>query len=165
MNRYYNRFYNTLKKIEENIYNGKGTYLQNCSRSIQPDNLSCGVHAVSSILKYYNKNVSTPDLIRLLGTNEEGTDTEPILNVLSMFNLEIEINEASSPGDIFDSVQNGYPMLITIDDWEHWIVIYGYSDTGIFLLDSNRKNLRCHWPMGHFLERWDDNWIAVIKPR
>jgi ABC-type bacteriocin/lantibiotic exporter with double-glycine peptidase domain len=150
--------------MEERFYKGKGTYLKNCERSIQPDNLSCGVHAVNTILKYYNKNVATPDLIRLLGTNEDGTDTEPILNVLSGFNLNIEINETSSPKDIINSVRQGYPMLITIDDWEHWVVIYGYSDRGIFLLDSNRKNFHCHWQYGQFLERWDDNWIAIVKP-
>jgi hypothetical protein len=87
-----------------------------------------------------------------------------MLNVLSGFDLNIEINESSSPRDIVDSVHNGHPMLITIDNWEHWVVIYGYSDKGIFLLDSNRKNFRCHWHYNQFMDRWDDNWLAIIKP-
>jgi len=165
MNKYYNKFYNVLKLIEENLYNGRGTYLKNCKRSIQPDNLSCGVHAVASILQYYDKEVSTPELITLLGTNQDGTDTEPMINALSSFDLNIEINETSSPRDIIDSVRSGYPMLITVDDWEHWVVIYGFSDEGIFLLDSNRKNFRCHWHFNTFMDRWDDNWLAIIKPR
>lgn len=164
MNRHYNRFFNFLKRIEENYYESKSTFLKNCERSIQPDHLSCGVHAVNVILQYYDINVSTPKLIRLLGTNQEGTDTEPILNVLSRFDLNIVVNDSSSTQDIVRSVNNGFPMLITIDEWEHWVVIYGYSNSGIFLLDSNRKNFRCHWHYGQFLERWDDNWIAVIKP-
>lgn len=45
----------------------------------------------------------------------------------------------------------------------HWSIIYGYTKTGIFVLDPvlnyilNERNLK------EFLKVWDDRWIVIVK--
>ena len=52
-----------------------------------------------------------------------------------------------------------------IDNGDHWVVVYGYSDDGIFVLDSSRNRFLNQWGYGEFIKRWDENWIAVVKEK
>ena len=154
--------YNKIRLIEERLHNG-ATLLVKINRSIQVDSFSCAVQAVYSILNYYNINRSHDEIASKLGTTEEdGTDTEPILNYLRSLKLKVIINEKATIDTIKESINKLSPVLITIDDWEHWVLIYGYSENRLFLLDSNKKRILNSIPHTEFLQRWDDNWIATI---
>ena len=77
--------------------------------------------------------------------------------------LEVVINRKTSLSDIKTTIDNGNPLLLSIDNGDHWMVIYGYSDEGIFVLDSSKKRILNHWGIAEFMKRWDENWAAVVK--
>ena len=156
--------YNCIKDIEE-VLSADSVVLK-MKRSIQLDNYSCGAQCVYTILNYFNKDKTLNEIKESLGTTEtDGTGTKQILNYLIRNGLDVQIYEKATISSIQDAIENGYPMLITVDDGDHWVVVYGYSDDGIFVLDSSRKRFLNQWGYGEFIKRWDENWIAVVKEK
>ena len=154
--------YNCIKEIEEVL--SADSVVLNMKRSVQLDSYSCGAQCVYMILNYFNKDKTLNEIKESLNTTEtNGTDTKQILNYLINNGLDVQIYEKATISSIQESISNGYPILITIDECDHWVVVYGYSDDGIFVLDSSRSMFLNQWGYGEFIKRWDENWIAVIK--
>jgi ABC-type bacteriocin/lantibiotic exporter with double-glycine peptidase domain len=153
--------YNFIKSIEEIL--SPGSVLLNMKRSIQLDSYSCGVQCVKMILNYYSI-IKTPGEIKrgLKTKKEEGTDTEPILNYLRKSGLKVSVNKNAVLSNIHFAIANSNPVLISIDNGEHWIIVYGYSANSIFTLDPSGKSISNKWELKEFFNRWDENWIAVI---
>ena len=63
---------NVIKLFEEKTKSAKT--IKGIKRSIQFDEVSCGVHVAFSILRYYNKKMSIDKIKKKLGTDEDGTD-------------------------------------------------------------------------------------------
>jgi ABC-type bacteriocin/lantibiotic exporter with double-glycine peptidase domain len=156
--------YNFIKDIEE-VLSADSVVLK-LRRSIQLDSYSCGAQCTYMILDYYGIDVSFNTLVAELKTNsKDGTDTKPILKYLKKNDLEVVINRKTSLSDIKTAIDNGNPLLVSIDKGDHWIVIYGYSNEGIFVLDPSKKRLLNHWGIAEFMKRWDENWAAVVKEK
>ncbi len=153
--------FNILKDIEEYFY-PDAVLIPGIKKSVQLDAYSCGAQCAYVILDYYDKSNSIDAVIKELGTNKEGTDTEPILKLFIKNGLNVYVNEKAKLTDIYSAIDNNYPILISVDEGEHWVVIYGYSDENIFVLDPSIKSPFCAWSKKKFRECWD-NWIAVIK--
>jgi ABC-type bacteriocin/lantibiotic exporter with double-glycine peptidase domain len=134
-------------------------------RVLQLDNYSCGLQSAYVILRYFGK-VDSVDDVKYDGrlNIQKGIDTDYLLKILKTNGLVANINENATIDDITDALVEGNPILISIDNDEHWIVVYGFSEDRIFVLDSSlRSSVRCSWSVEEFLKRWDDNWIVVIK--
>jgi len=154
--------YNCIKDIEE-ILSADSVVLK-MKRSVQLDSYSCGAQSVYMILDYYNKDKTLNEIKESLNTNEsDGTDTKQLLNYLVSNGLDVQINTKGVISSIQAAIGNGYPVLIALDDSDHWAVVCGYSNDGIFVLDSSRSRLLNQWGYGEFIKRWDQNWIAVVK--
>jgi ABC-type bacteriocin/lantibiotic exporter with double-glycine peptidase domain len=154
--------YNFIKDVEE-VLSADSVVLK-MKRSVQLDSYSCGAQSVYMILSYYDKDKTLNEIKESLNTTEsDGTDTKQILNYLVDNKLEVQINEKGAISSIQNAIDNGYPVLITVDDGDHWVVVYGYSNDGIFVVDSSRSRFLNQWGYGEFIKRWDENWIAVIK--
>jgi ABC-type bacteriocin/lantibiotic exporter with double-glycine peptidase domain len=154
--------YNFIKDVEE-VLSADSVVLK-MKRSVQLDSYSCGAQCVYMILSYYDKDKTPNEIKESLNTTEsDGTDTKQILNYLVDNKLEVQINEKGAISSIQNAIDNGYPVLITVDDGDHWVVVYGYSNDGIFVVDSSRSRFLNQWGYGEFIKRWDENWIAVIK--
>ena len=154
--------YNCIKDIEEVL--SVDSVVLKMKRSIQLDAYSCGAQCVYMILHYFEKDKTLNEIKESLHTTEtDGTDTKQILNYLVKNKLDVQINGKGAISSIQDAIGNGYPVLITVDDGDHWVVVYGYSDDGIFVLDSSRSRFLNQWGYGEFIKRWDENWVGVIK--
>ncbi len=158
-----NRFFNLIKNLEESLDRNK-TILK-ITKSMQMNRFSCGIHSAFMILSYYNKT-SNPNQIKynMKLLKKEGIDTEPLLKILKNFGCTVSVNIKANISDIVKSVNERKPILISVDDGEHWVVIYGYSNSSIYVLDpSIFSSIKCRWEIKTFLSRWDENWIAVIS--
>jgi ABC-type bacteriocin/lantibiotic exporter with double-glycine peptidase domain len=159
---YADLIYNFYKDIEEK--RSPDSVLLDMKRSIQLDAYSCAAQCVYVILEYYRINKTLVEILKGLNTSKrDGTDTEPILNYLKSNGLKVSVNTNSRLSNIHSAINNRNPILISVDDGEHWVVIYGYNKDGIFILDPSRREVKNLWHMKKFVKRWDDNWIAVIK--
>ena len=163
MKKYYaDLIYNFYKDIEEK--RSPDSILLDMKRSIQLDAYSCAAQCVYVILEYYRINKTLVEILKGLNTSKrDGTDTEPILNYLKLNGLRVSVNTNSRISNIHSAINSWNPILISVDDGEHWVVIYGYNKDGIFILDPSRREVKNLWGMKKFMRRWDDNWIAVIK--
>ena len=156
--------YNCVKDIEE-VLSADSVVLK-MKRSIQLDSYSCGAQSVYMILNYYDKDKTLNEIKESVNTNEsDGTDTKQILDYLVSNGLDVQVNESGAISSIQAAIGKGYPVLITVDDGDHWAVVYGYSNDGIFVLDSSRSRFLNQWGYGEFIKRWDENWIAVVKEK
>lgn len=134
-------------------------------RVIQLDRYSCGIQSAFVILKYYGMVNSINDLnYDVKALQKVGIDTDPLLNILKSFGAKIYVNENAELDDIKSAIIERKPILISVDEGEHWVVIYGFSEDRIFVLDSSlHSSIRCTWTYEELINRWDDNWIAVIS--
>lgn len=154
--------YNYYKDIEEK--RSPDSVLLKMKRSVQLDSYSCGAQCVYMIMEYYKIPKTLEEILKGLKTSKkDGTDTGPILNYLRSNGLKVSVNTKAKPSNIRTAVDSMNPILISVYDGEHWVVIYGYNAKGIFILDPSRKEISNYWDMKKFMSRWDDNWIAVIK--
>lgn len=152
-----------FQKQEESKFHH--SVILNMDRVIQLNRYSCGLQTALVILKYYRKIKSIDEIPydrKLI--KKEGIDTEPLLNLIKSKGVKVEVNEKADLDDIKDALRNAKPMFISIDEGEHWVVIYGFGHDRIFVLDSAlTSSLNCSWSYDDFLERWDENWIAVCS--
>ena len=148
-------FYNFIKTIEE-IFS-HGSVLLDIKRSVQLDSFSCGAQCVYMILSYYSIENTLKEISKgLKTTKKDGTDTVPILNYLKKCGLKVSINKNAVLSDIHSAIANSHPILISVDNEEHWIIVYGYSANSIFILDPSGKSIRNKWELKEFFNRWDD---------
>ena len=159
-----NSVYNWLKRKEEKNLKS-AVFINGINRSIQLNNYTCAPHSLLVILHYFNLKLSLNEIKTALQTGKEGTDTEPILDFLKKKGLTIKINEKATLLDIKNSIDQKNPLLITINNWEHWCIIYGYSSDSVLILNSWFKNFSIQYKYGDFLRQWDDNWIASVSKK
>ena len=100
---------------------------------------------------------------RKLKTNEDGTTEKAIIKLFREKGLKVRIKRNALRVDINKAVNEGYPILISMYEGEHWCLIYGYSLEGVFVLDSALNRLLNEMSWKKFLKVWDERWIAVIK--
>ncbi len=156
--------YNCIKEIEE-VLSADSVVLK-MKRSVQLDSYSCGAQCVFMILNYFNKDKTLNEIKESLNTNEsDGTDTKQLLNYLVKNGFDVQVDEKGAISSIQAAIGNGYPVLIAVDGGDRWAVVYGYSNDGIFVLDSPRNRFLNQWGYGEFIKRWDENWIAVVKEK
>lgn len=163
LSNFFNYVFNFLKNFEELFDRNKKILA--IKKSMQLNRFSCGIHSAFMILSYYNK-ISNPNQIKydMKLLKKEGIDTEPLLKIFKNFGCTVSVNIKANISDIAKSVNNGKPILISVDDGEHWVVIYGYSKSSIYVLDpSIFSSIKCRWEIKTFLSRWDEDWIAVIS--
>ena len=154
-----NRTINVIKFFEEKAKSAK--IIRGIKRSIQMDNYSCGAHCTYMIVNYYNRKMSLGKIIKQLKTDEKGTSEKSIFDLLKKNGLTVKENWNASRRDIKKAVDNGSPILISMYKY-HWSIIYGYTRTGIFILDSSLGFILNEWNWKEFLKVWDDRWIAIV---
>jgi hypothetical protein len=160
-------FTNYLNSIEkQNDPNAK--YLE-LRRFNQVDRYSCGIQCAYSILDYFKLLTNEGELDDFI--NKNGTDFDIIKNIFQNYGLGISEKYDSSLRDIKNLIDREFPLLTTINDTEHWIVIYGYSmnNKGIshlFIMDPVLKRLKAKWTVNKFKKhwrKWDEQWLAIIS--
>jgi ABC-type bacteriocin/lantibiotic exporter with double-glycine peptidase domain len=150
------------KHIEENISDESSSFLD-MDRSMQLDGYSCGVQSTYSILKYYGKARSIDNVDNQLNAYDRGYASETsIYKLFRTRKLKISKRSKATIATIKEAIDDyEAPMLTTIDNESHWIVVYGYSKSKIYVLDSVGLRPFVKWSKDKFKERWD-NWGAII---
>lgn len=93
-------------------------------RVIQLDTFSCGIQSAYVILKYFGKVETINDILydkRIL--QKDGIDTNPLLNLLRSNGVKVTVNKNADIDDIKEALIERKPILISIDDGEHWVVL------------------------------------------
>lgn len=125
---------------------------------LQPNEYSCGIYAVFNLLKALNIKATITGISKFTGTTpEKGTNEFGVLNALTNFNVNTEVIN-SKVKDL--PVDLTLPMVICINNFNHWAVIIAKIENNYILIDSlnteqnkkvngihvlNRKSLTKKW--------------------
>ena len=150
---------NTLNGLEED----ENDSVLDMERSLQLDKYTCGVQSAFSILKYYGKARSVQSVEEYLGPDEKvGTTETAIYRLFRDRKLKISKRDKANISTIKESIHEyESPMLTTINDYNHWVVVYGYSSTHIYVLDPVIFRPSVKWKKEKFKSAWD-KWGAII---
>ena len=137
--------------------------LSGIRRSLQLDTYSCGHQSCQMILQYFDKAGSIEDLKMAIGPDKDGTTESELLGYLRKMGLGVKSIPGGTIADIRHAIDSSSPLLArTVDEYNHWFVIYGYSDSCIWVLDPSLKNhLLCGVPKADFSRYWS-GWCAAI---
>lgn len=150
-----------LQVIEER--RSPGATVLAVRRRVQLDRVSCGAQAAFMVLEYFHKARSIDAVTRALGTDEDGTGTMAIVRLFRRRGLKPRINAHADINDLATAIELGAPSLVSMDDGEHWAVVYGYARGAVFLADpSIRRSLRVCVSTTAFYARWD-RWAMVVR--
>ncbi len=150
------------KYIEEILSDSTASYLD-MNRYIQLDEYTCGVQATCAILDYYGKARSIKNVEKILKVHQRGYVSESAMfKLFRDRGLKISVRHNATLRTIKEAIDDyEAPLLTTIYDFEHWIVVYGYSQSSIFVLDSLLEHRRVKWSKEDFKYCWD-KWGAIV---
>ena len=131
----------------------------------------CGAKAAQSIHAYYGIDIREDKIIKLAGTNKNGTSIEGIVKVLKMNKLKCDVSEMNID-DIKKYLDKKIPVIILLQAWTlkkkvdwkenwddgHYVVAIGYDSKKIYF-DDPSSVLRTYLTYKELLNRWHD----VIK--
>lgn len=126
----------SLARMEEHLH-PDASILPNFPRSIQLDYYSCGAKSTYMVLKYFGKRCTHESVERQLGTTIEGTSRADIVRVLRKHRLKVQVNTKMSINDLKKAIKAGSPVLVSLYDNWHYSVVYGISDTHIFVMNPS----------------------------
>jgi ABC-type bacteriocin/lantibiotic exporter with double-glycine peptidase domain len=152
----------------ETIFHPDAVTLPGFPRSLQLDSYSCGAKVVFCILQFYNKQCTPDSVERLLKTDEDGTSVRDIKRVFRQYHLNCRTLRKTGLRDLKAAIDDECPVLISLYDGSHYSVVYGYSDSHIFVSNPSLNiltgygSIRCAIPKSEFMKIWD-KWAVEIS--
>jgi len=159
------------KKVSEYL-DHDSRLIEGMNRSIQIDRYGCGAQCAYMILRHFGKARNVDAVKSALGTNsDDGTTDAEILDLMRKRGLKVSIFRRRSPhskplGSIERHIKKDAPILAWMKTRkeDHWVVVYGYSQTHYWILDPSPKNtLGVKVTRTRFLRRWSSYGMAISK--
>ena len=138
--------------------------LDGFGRAVQLDHYSCGAQSAFMILRYFGKARSIERTIKLLGTDADGTGIQAMTTLFRARGLTPKRIKDGGKKDIRGAIEDGHPVLVLLDDEEHWACVYGYGKGRVYLADPSPLDspaVVVKWP--DFKKRWGGKG-AVVSP-
>ncbi|MRR15602.1 MAG: hypothetical protein EG826_03990 [Deltaproteobacteria bacterium] len=157
----------TLQSLQESqsmsmidLHIGKQTY-----------EYDCGAQALQTVMNYYGVEASGDELIRKLGTSEEGTPPQAMIAVAQSYGFDVKSGSQWSLNQVKQYVDAGTPVIVllqawadrymALDDWRrdwddgHYAIVIGLNKD--VLLFEDPATIRRTWLREReFLARWHD---------
>lgn len=159
---------NTINLREE--INDPNAKCLEMKRFIQLDRYSCAIQTAYNVLDYYGLIEDESELDKY--AKYEGLGWPPLKRILNGYGIRITQKYGADEYDIKKAIDKGFPIITTINNGMHWIVIYGYSTTKgsishYYVSDpSVISSFSVKWALDKFKNKWkeyDENWIAICK--
>lgn len=132
-------------------------------RTIQLDDHSCGVQVLRAVLAYYERDVGVFDIHWEL-EDKEGLADPLIREVLARHDLRCRLLQ-NGWRKLEGAINREQPVIVSLDDEDHWAVVFGHSPSHIYLMDPSLRRLVGHRvTRARFAKRWD-NWGLAVRER
>lgn len=137
----------------------------------QTHDYDCGAQALLTVMNYYNVDVRGDELMKALGTTENGTSPQAMITTARRYGFEVGHGTQWSLNQVKQYVAAGIPVIVllqawadrymTIDDWRrdwndgHYAIVIGVNKD--VLLFEDPASIRRTWLREReFLARWHD---------
>ncbi len=125
----------------------------------QPFKYQCGPFALKYSLVMLGKFVNERDIAKKAGSTWwHGTDEIGLAKAakhygcrMKYFRREITTDAAKI---LKKQLRAGYPCILSVDNWEHWITIINYQKDKLILVDSAFENVISISSVTKLLRRW-----------
>jgi ABC-type bacteriocin/lantibiotic exporter with double-glycine peptidase domain len=125
------------KRVEE-LTSRDAVVLDGMPRCVQVNDWSCGVECVRAVLTYYDVPLSFQKIVRIAGaTDEEGTPAGGIRKVLRRQGLTVHTFNKGRLRDLREAIDDGCPIIATVHDGGHYVVVYGYDSENLFVMNPS----------------------------
>lgn len=108
----------------------------------QKNKWSCGPMALRHCLLTYGLDVPVQRLALYAGTTRSGTDEYSLRRAAKRLKFQLDFQDyrtaKSAKAAILASLERKRPLMLCIDDWDHWIAVLHHSRRGFLVFDSNR---------------------------
>ncbi|MFH0963162.1 MAG: cysteine peptidase family C39 domain-containing protein [Planctomycetota bacterium] len=137
----------------------------------QTFDFDCGAKALQTVLAYYGLEVREDELMKELGTGEDGTPVENAIAVAKAKGFRVEAGEHWTILDVKRHVDEGDPVIVllqawaerfmTVRDWRtdyedgHYAIVIGHAK-GVLLFEDPASFRRTWLREYEFLSRWHD---------
>jgi len=108
----------------------------------QPNKWQCGPFALKHALIMLGKIVDEKQVSRIAGTHWwGGTDEIKLARAARSFDCTMEIVRRTSTHrakrELLLALKKGYPCLLCVDSWSHWVTVVGAEKGNLILIDSS----------------------------
>ncbi|MDX1953402.1 MAG: cysteine peptidase family C39 domain-containing protein [Verrucomicrobiota bacterium] len=135
----------------------------------QIDSYSCGAVAGFMIAKTFNKKLRFEKFYGEVNPHPiKGTSTTKLIGTLRKFKIGVSQRHDLTFAQICEEINKGYPIVTCVNglmgDYDHWTVIYGYSERPncVFLKNNFERSFGIPLPQAKFA--WKDfrrRWMPV----
>lgn len=107
----------------------------------QPNTWTCGPFALRHALLAHGVFTAPEELARVAGSTEEGgTDERQLQRAARAHRVDLlvrrEMTRRSARHRLEQWLARGVPVLLCVDDWEHWLTAVSRDDEHVVVLDS-----------------------------
>lgn len=137
----------------------------------QAYDFGCGPKALQSVMAYYGVEVRENELIKVLGTDEDGTSVASMVAVARGHGFQVKACSGWTLREVKRTVEAGDPVIVllqawanrymTVEDWSkeydhgHYAIVIGFAK-GVVLFEDPASFRRTWLREREFLARWHD---------
>lgn len=136
----------------------------------QPDKYRCGPFALKHALVMLGVFKHEDDISEIAGSNWwDGTDEIGLEKAARKFNCKMDYIQSSNPQDakryLINELKKGFPCLLSINGWEHWVAVVNYSGGYYVMIDSELDRVITVLSGDQLLRKWKykDYWDGRIS--
>ncbi|MEJ2507230.1 MAG: hypothetical protein P8Y81_13300 [Ignavibacteriaceae bacterium] len=125
----------------------------------QPNKYQCGPFALKYALVMLGKFESERSIAKKAGSNWwNGTDEIGLAKAAKYFNCKMKYFRRETGADAIKSLtlhlRKGYPCIISVDNWEHWISVVNWQQGKFIVVDSSLDKVITINSANQILRRW-----------
>ena len=135
----------------------------------QPNKWQCGPFALKHALVMLGKIVNEKEVSRIAGAHWwGGADEIKLARAAKAYDCELKLIRRKSPlrarRELLHSLKKGYPALLCVDDWNHWITVVGAERGKFIYVDSREEPVVCVDIWASLKNRWGYNQLDEDDP-
>lgn len=100
----------------------------------------CGPTAIANALRALGKKLPLEPIVKLCGTTPNGTDAPQMKHALWTLGYQYEecgvSDDRLARGWLISHVSLGHPVILCVDNWEHYVCVVGQIGQRYLLCDS-----------------------------
>lgn len=139
----------------------------------QPNSWQCGPFALKHGLLALGVFTHEEDLTRLAGSTEDGTDESQLERAARRFGCNLPLVRRRTPDAarraLAAELERGRPVLLCVDQWEHWITAVALHGQDVVVFDSHFATplrvepwARLEQRLGYHQRRWRGLWERTM---
>lgn len=135
---------------------------------------TCGAACLAAVYNYYGEDINESTVVKLLGTNKNGTDHRKIVAVSKSKGYKVD-DGVNTVAKLKEYTDKGIPVIVAIQAWEtvpkdpeknysdgHYVVAIGVSNNTVYFEDPSIVN-KGYLSIEDFEKRWHDKDVRGLK--